>query len=1319
MNREKIRSSIAEIFEGYSQLIIPTKSKFKKPLLKGKSPKYEGLYSKKFLKSADIFQRCIYVIRNIINKRRIDRKSYMKDIIKKKHTMKTIKVSERIPKLKKVKKVKNKKRVTRVTRVTRGGISTLRTLRTLRTLQNIKIKSDNNAKDKLQLKVIFQFTPHKYSSKNEKDTLYYNSFNNKIKLKFTDDYTYYTNALTYLNYTADSLFIKLFYDFLANFIICALYNNEINLKKQRKLTKMATIKEEQHAKAQKRLHRRPRMKGGLYSGSWPLYTGPIQNVGPVISEPDMNASWVLKQYNLIKTILLNGVDESAGNEIIKTFAKILRGDTFKDFVIAGRGANTTQALHLTSVQFNPPISWDVFAEDKGTVFIGKYFLKPPAELAARMKEFTILDIIPSGIGSKIKQIQLLDRLRILPSINGVIDSASNGMSETNSPNNQMTHRDKFMIQLEKVVNPCYEFYKNYFPVLNDMSIKLSLEPNLPTSLETLEVRIYYTNTVQGNNWSAQPAHIMKFGSSGDTTIASIKMRLKYDNGNHMFTKYLLSQIYNGNQYITNEEAKLIILNWNIFMKGVADQMHVFLAKWADSVLVGKTDAEIKGIKLSAFGHDNTTNSTIVATGDRGVATTAYLFRTNLLIGVGSRSCDKNDKVLWHYDDTYSGSFVKVLQSRFNHCIDYNIIAGNDNDAKAEFIKELKDEEANELLEGLTEDAGADAGEADDSASKKKAKIDKNANLTHFICYYQTRQDEYDLYLVIINTDSDNFKSGSLKAERLFFIKTINYDIFKELDKIGDDEKNIIAEHIRSIYTNVQIELQSDKFVAMYKNLQIQSSKLNTEITLCTTNINKLIRKFLAEDIGIMNPKHISYERGFIKLYSGLSYTLNESMGKLTHIKDVLDTWKNTINTDILTRKNSIAQHINFVSGIFYADGSDTIGFKQSTLNACYHSLEICEEIEKEFENYNRQQRAVTENVLGTREAFNLRTDVGEAGEAGEADGSYAKQLLLQTIAEQTAQIPKMAKKASMFIREKKIAAFQKKMKALQEAKPPDNATKKAQNVYNKSIKQIEKIISSIEKEDIAAPGFDTEETMMDLNGNIVNTGVATDLRRMHRAEGFAFALERRGSQDTNESKDRVRKVAKRTHDQLIMQDPQSSLTIQNMPIISPIFAQAVSCAAERFTEQQIFSRDSGSAHHQDSFLSEVDDLLIESSIASISRRTAFCIDDEQQLDFLESSFFTKDMIELGTIDEMEEVYDMEDVEIGEMGGGRKKVLKDMKYMKTKDKYKLRVEEYKNKQLSDYFIKKIKTHINDKEINIYKLGLTKIKIILKEIYNIVK
>ena len=143
-------------------------------------------------------------------------------------------------------------------------------------------------------------------------------------------------------------------------------------------------------------------------------------------------------------------------------------------------------------------------------------------------------------------------------------------------------------------------------------------------------------------------------------------------------------------------------------------------------------------------------------------------------------------------------------------------------------------------------------------------------------------------------------------------------------------------------------------------------------------------------------------------------------------------------------------------------------------------------------------------------------------------------------------------------------------------------------------------------------------------------------------------------------------------------------------------------------------------------MSDYDDLLIESSIASDKRRDYLCGNDEQQLDFLESWFFAEDLRELGTIDEMGEVYDMEDIddigevydmeEVDEMGGGRRKGLKDMK---AKDIYKLRVEEYKNKQLSEYFLKKIKTHINDKKINIYNLGLKKIKIILKEIYNIYK
>ena len=55
------------------------------------------------------------------------------------------------------------------------------------------------------------------------------------------------------------------------------------------------------------------------------------------------------------------------------------------------------------------------------------------------------------------------------------------------------------------------------------------------------------------------------------------------------------------------------------------------------------------------------------------------------------------------------------------------------------------------------------------------------------------------------------------------------------------------------------------------------------------------------------------------------------------------------------------------------------------------------------------------------------------------------------------------------------------------------------------------------------------------------------------------------------------------------------------------------------------------------------------------------------------------------------------------------------------KYNLRIEQYKNKNLSDYFINKLKTHIrdNDDKNNIYKIGIKKIKVILKDIYKINK
>jgi hypothetical protein len=53
------------------------------------------------------------------------------------------------------------------------------------------------------------------------------------------------------------------------------------------------------------------------------------------------------------------------------------------------------------------------------------------------------------------------------------------------------------------------------------------------------------------------------------------------------------------------------------------------------------------------------------------------------------------------------------------------------------------------------------------------------------------------------------------------------------------------------------------------------------------------------------------------------------------------------------------------------------------------------------------------------------------------------------------------------------------------------------------------------------------------------------------------------------------------------------------------------------------------------------------------------------------------------------------------------------------KYKLRVEQYKNKKLTSYFEKKLRTHINDNTVDIYTLGLRKMKELLKKIYNIPK
>ena len=55
----------------------------------------------------------------------------------------------------------------------------------------------------------------------------------------------------------------------------------------------------------------------------------------------------------------------------------------------------------------------------------------------------------------------------------------------------------------------------------------------------------------------------------------------------------------------------------------------------------------------------------------------------------------------------------------------------------------------------------------------------------------------------------------------------------------------------------------------------------------------------------------------------------------------------------------------------------------------------------------------------------------------------------------------------------------------------------------------------------------------------------------------------------------------------------------------------------------------------------------------------------------------------------------------------------------KDKYQLRIEQFKNKDFSPYFEKKINSHINDMDVNIYNIGINRMKSILKDIYEIKK
>ena len=55
----------------------------------------------------------------------------------------------------------------------------------------------------------------------------------------------------------------------------------------------------------------------------------------------------------------------------------------------------------------------------------------------------------------------------------------------------------------------------------------------------------------------------------------------------------------------------------------------------------------------------------------------------------------------------------------------------------------------------------------------------------------------------------------------------------------------------------------------------------------------------------------------------------------------------------------------------------------------------------------------------------------------------------------------------------------------------------------------------------------------------------------------------------------------------------------------------------------------------------------------------------------------------------------------------------------RDKLKLRIEQFKNKDFSPYFEKKINSHINDMDVNIYNIGINRMKSILKDIYEIKK
>ena len=94
--------------------------------------------------------------------------------------------------------------------------------------------------------------------------------------------------------------------------------------------------------------------------------------------------------------------------------------------------------------------------------------------------------------------------------------------------------------------------------------------------------------------------------------------------------------------------------------------------------------------------------------------------------------------------------------------------------------------------------------------------------------------------------------------------------------------------------------------------------------------------------------------------------------------------------------------------------------------------------------------------------------------------------------------------------------------------------------------------------------------------------------------------------------------------------------------------------------------------------------------------------------------------------ELKKLKDLKETKLDEltkMNGGVSSIKSGNKPKTTNKadltKYKLRVEQYKNKDFTSYFEKKLRGYINDQSINIYTIGIRKMKDILKNIYNIPK